>query len=518
MSIILPNLRIDSEKIVSSHFLDYQCAWIFDESRMMLAEKSVRIGWTYCDAYRNVRKRLLFSNRDYLFATKDQASAIEYLGICQKFIELFNLGSNVVSHGVDEEKLTDPKTGVTEVVKFGYIKFKNGSRIIAFSANPLAMAVYGGDVGGDEFAKQGQAELMWETMQGRVVWGYDIALWSAHNGTDTLFYQFSREAAAGKGGWSHYRVTMEDAVAHGLLDKINAKTGAKMTPEEFIADCKNRARLPEVYEQAYNCNPSGSASAMVTWATICQCRRDYQIERFHFESKDMLSTFGPFRDANPLPRQNQVAAFIKAAYPKLFGTAKHRRIGFDVAASGEGDLCCIYIDEKETKERFKLEALFTCRTDDWDFIETVLWTFMKGLGGVKGAGDETGLGKQVCWRTAQKFPNFTGINFSRDKHNMGFALMNQLAIAEKIIPTGEDDIAQDYFALRKNFAGGRWIFTAGRNNLNPASHGDIAWAGALATKADESAGAGAFTSDTISQTLIQPVTTISRPRFIPRRR
>ncbi len=516
MSIILPNLRIDSEKIVSKHFLDYQCAWIFDESRMMLAEKSVRIGWTYCDAFRNVRKRIIHPDRDYLFATKDQASAIEYIGLCMKFIELFNLAGNVLRGPLTEEQqIKDPTTGVVETVKFNSIKFKNGSRIIAFSASPMAMAVYGGDVGLDEFSKSQQAELLWETAQGRVTWGYDMAVWSAHNGTDTLFYQFSREAAAGKGGWNHYRVTMEDAVEHGLLEKINARTGKKMTPEEFIQDCKNRARLPEIYEQAYNCNPSGSASAMVTWTTICQCRRDYEIERVHFENTKMLETFGPFNDAAPLARQNQIAVFIKATFPKLFGTSKHRRIGFDVAASGEGDLCCIYIDEKETKERFKLEALFTCRTDDWDFIETVLWTFMRGLGGVKGAGDETGLGKQVCWRTAQKFPNFTGINFSRDKHNMGFALMNQLAIAEKIIPTGEDDIAQDYFALRKNFAGGRWIFTAGRNNLNPASHGDIAWAGALATKADESAGVGTFTKETLSQTIVQAVKSIAR--FQPRR-
>jgi phage FluMu gp28-like protein len=514
MAAILPSLDIDRARDLHGHFLPYQVTWILDESRMMLAEKSVRIGWTYCDAFRNVRKRLQHKNRDYLFATKDQASAIEYLGICKKFIELYKLTKNVLSSGEDTLRVKNAD-GITEEVKVVYIKFKNGSRIIAFSANPLAMAVYGGDVGLDEFAKPANAPLLWETAQGRVTWGYDMAVWSAHNGTDTLFYQFAREAAAGKGGWSHYRVTMEDAVGMGLVKKINEVTGKQMTDAEFIADCKNRARLPEVYEQAYNCNPSGSASAIVSWATIQQCRRDYSIERLHFESSQVIETFGKFDDTRQLERQIRIANFIKGAFPKLFSTSKHRRIGFDVAASGQGDLCVIYIDEKESKERQKLEALFTCRTDDWDFIESVLWTFLK-MGAVKGAGDETGLGKQVCWRTAQKFPSFTGINFSRDKHNMGHALMNQLAVAEKVIPTGEDDIAQDYFSLRKNFGGGRWIFSEGRNNLNPASHCDIAWAGALATKADESANAGAFTKDTLAQTLIQPAA--RRPLFLPRKR
>ncbi len=61
--------------------------------------------------------------------------------------------------------------------------------------------------------------------------------------------------------------------------------------------------------------------------------------------------------------------------------------------------------------------------------------------------------------------------------------MNQLSVAEKIFPRDEPDVAQDYFSLRKLFVGKTWKFTEGRNLLNPASHGDLAWAGALASHA-----------------------------------
>ena len=61
--------------------------------------------------------------------------------------------------------------------------------------------------------------------------------------------------------------------------------------------------------------------------------------------------------------------------------------------------------------------------------------------------------------------------------------MNQLSVAKKIFPKGEPDVAQDFFSLRKLFVGKTWKFTEGRNLLNPASHGDIAWAGALASHA-----------------------------------
>ena len=47
----------------------------------------------------------------------------------------------------------------------------------------------------------------------------------------------------------------------------------------------------------------------------------------------------------------------------------------------------------------------------------------------------------------------------------------------------QQDIAADYFALRKEHSGTRWVFSEGRNMLNPASHCDIAWAGALTTHA-----------------------------------
>lgn len=499
MAAILPGIDIDKDAALLRYFLPYQMEWICDESTMRLAEKSVRIGWTYCDAFKNVRKRLHHKKRDYLFATKDQQSAIEYLQTCKEFGQLFDYTKSIIAHGEDSIKVEgkdDSGRKFIEEVKFGYIKFDNGSRIIAFSANPYAMAVFGGDVGLDEFAKHGQAEKLWETAQGRITWGYDIGVWSAHDGTDTLFYQFAREAQAGKGGWSHYRVTMEDAVAMGLVEKINQVTGKEQTREQFIQACKNRARLPEIYEQAYNCNPSGSASSIAPWAVIQQCCEKRDIERIHLEDSQIKEMFGEFRRETEVVRTRKIQEFMKASFAKVYNNPQKYRLGFDVAASGQGDLAAIYVDRKEG-DRFKLDALLTTRTDDWSFLKVGLWSMMKHLSAVKACGDETGLGRQICWETEKQYPNqFVGINFASKKHDMGFGLMNQLTVAEKVFPAGEEhaDIAQDYFSMRKTYAGKRWVFSEGRNNLNPASHCDIAWAGALATEADKqtSANCAAF--------------------------
>lgn len=487
MAAILPSIDIDNDSRLGRYFLPYQLKWIVDDSTMRLAEKSVRIGWTYCDAFKNTRKRLHHKNRDYLFATKDQQSAIEYLDQCKKFAEMFDFTRSILSSGIETMNVeAEDAAGkkFTQEVKFGVIKFDNGSRIIAFSANPYAMAVFGGDVGLDEFAKHPNAEKLWETAQGRITWGYDLGVWSAHDGTDTLFYQFSREAHAGKGAWNHYRVTMEDAVDMGLLDKINDITGKTMSREEFIQSCKDRARLPEIYEQAYNCNPSGATNAIVPWTQIEQCRVDHAIERVHLEAHQIAEIFGAYDRNTKHAREKAIGSFMRQSFPRMFSEPGHRRLGFDVAASGQGDLAAIYIDGKQNGRSVQ-DALFTCRTDDWHFLKHALWSMMADVGGLRGAGDETGLGKQICWETSQEFPNrFSGVNFSSQKHSMGMRLMNQLAEASKCFPKDHDDIAQDYFSMRKTYSGSRWVFSESRNNLNPASHCDIAWAGALASEAD----------------------------------
>ncbi|HWH69469.1 MAG TPA: terminase family protein, partial [Candidatus Sulfotelmatobacter sp.] len=184
-------LRLDSDCRLAKYFMPHQIAWIQAEKPIQeqgkqvlaLAEKSVRIGWTYADAFKNVRKRIWFKNRDYLFATKDYASALEYIRQCYRFAEIFNLTSSITRHGeeaiqVNRLDAEGRPSSLTEEVKVGVIKFDNGSRIIAFSSNPQAMAVYGGDVGLDEFAKHPNARLLWETAQGRVTWGGDLAVWS----------------------------------------------------------------------------------------------------------------------------------------------------------------------------------------------------------------------------------------------------------------------------------------------------------------------------------------------------
>src|SRR5207247_10562576 len=204
-------------------------------------------------------------------------------------------------------------------------------------------------------------------------------------------------------------------------------------------------------------------------------------------------------------RHSQIHAFLREKFPILFTSSsssssssifshstpdtrhssRRFRLGFDIAASGEGDLAAFYIDEPKGSDLW-LRALLTVRTEDWDFIKTVLFFFMQHLPSIRGAGDESGLGRQICWEAASQFGSrFLKVNFAGKKQDLGFSLMNQLSVAEKRFPRSEQDIAADFFALRKFYTGTRWTFTEVRNTFNTASHCDIAWAAALASEAND---------------------------------
>lgn len=476
-------------------FLPYIKAWILDDWRMRVAEKSVRIGWTYGDAFKNVRKRLHHAKRDYLFATKDQASAAEYCQTCLSFADIYKQTKTILSKGEDYMRVprlnADGKdTGFTDEVKFAYIKFDNQSRILAFSSNPNAMIVYGGDVGLDEMPRHPNQELLWEAAQGRITMGYDIGVWGAHYGQDTLFNSFVREAQAGKGGWHYYRVTMADAIDMGYLDLIFKLTGKRYTKEEFLADCRQRSRLEEIFQQAYMCNPRGGTNSIVPWSSIQLCEQaDHWRERAHLEDSQVKEMFGEFGVDSEFVRRARIESWLSSTFARLCEDHTHHTLGYDVAASGQGDLACIYIDTKSAAGVLKNRGLLSFRTDDWHFHKVVSAWFMETVPSIKGAGDETGLGRQICWELEKAFPNrFTPVNFASKKHDMGFTLMNQLSMTQKHWSMEDKDISADFFALRKNFQGKRWTFGESANPLNEHSHCDIAWAAALSSEAANQAG------------------------------
>lgn len=488
---------IDSTRDMSKMFLPYQVDHILSTARYRAVEKAVQIGYTWTTAFKEVRKRLLSKKRDLLFVTKDEATAIEFVSYCRDHCELFNLTKTILTHGV--ESVTVPtfdlegrELRVTEEVKVASIKFDTGCKIRAFSSNPNAVRSFPGDVDWDEAAFAKDAERTYAAMQGRLQWGYDWGIWSSHAGDSTLFCDIIDHAKESE-QWEHDAVDIYRAIEEGLVEKINQTRGLNLTREAFLADCKARARFGS-FEQEYELKRLGGRDPIAAWERIAACQHDYAIDRAHLGDGAITQLFGAPEPHRRGWRQRQVENWTRQTLCSLFDSRKHgnkkMRVGFDVAASGRGHLAAIYVDEKTAGGQMVCRALVTFQTEDWDVMKSVLWTLLAYYPGeIRGAGDETGLGRQICWETAQKFGGrFVGINFSARKQEMGAALMMQLSEGSKRFPKGEPDIGTDYYAIQKTWNGSKWVFSESLNRLNEASHCDIAWAGALATAADTEGG------------------------------
>src|SRR5207249_2284247 len=175
--------------------------------------------------------------------------------------------------------------------------------------------------------------------------------------------------------------------------------------------------------------------------SIERCRFDYPFERVHLEADQILKQFGHFTPGSEHNRELQIHQFLRESFPSLLSATPsppreeragerrrvhsqpstknpQLRLGFDVAASGQGDLAAIYIDEVKGADLW-LRALFTARTEDWNFLKTVLFFFLQNLRSLRAAGDESGLGRQLCWEAASQFPGrFIKVNFASKKHDL----------------------------------------------------------------------------------------------------
>jgi phage FluMu gp28-like protein len=495
MAAILNSASVDNEAAVSSRFTGYQIDAIYHEARKSLAEKAVRIGYTYAKAFRAVRKSLMKRKLTTLFTSKDQESSFEFIANCEEHIETFNHRRSVILR--ERSEINVPvfddegrDTGFVEKVTMSKIVLDNHSRILAFSSNPNALRSYGGDVMWDEAAFHQKGKAMWSAIQGRIRWGYDVDVWSSLAMQDTMFDVIAADAKRGKGGWKYSHVDIYEAVEDGLVELINEVRGTKMTREEFIADAREDAMLPDLFALEYEIKKSNTLAPIVPWETLKAGERPgLKIEREHLGQSDIAALFGRPETVDRGRRRRVVEGWLSEHFRKTLsgsGSSSRRyRLGFDVAASRKGDLASVWIEEKRG-ERARHRALLTFRTEDWDVMQWCLEILMAKLPGeVIGRGDETGLGRQICWNLAKlHHGRFEGVNFGSKKSEIGSALMARLAARGLDLSPDHADVTQDIYCLRKGVKDDRVFFFEAKNDLLPASHADIGWSAALAAYAD----------------------------------
>lgn len=284
-----------------SILLPYQVTWINDDSSRKLGDKSRRTGWTFVEAYDTVSKRYRKKRnvkRDYWFSSADESAGLEFIEYCRFWaLDLFGKVADIVT-----ETYLDPDTkrGATALI----IRCPNGCKIVAMTSNPRRFRSKGGDVCLDEAGFHDDARGMYDAAAPVTQWGGSIRIFSTPNGEGAYFntlVQNCQKVLAAMGVtdfsdrstfptfeamqaqarsmnirpvFSYHRVTIQDAIEQGIVEKINAQTGSKQTREEFLQSCRDKSRDEDAFNQEYMCKPSADASAWLPYQLIESCEAD----------------------------------------------------------------------------------------------------------------------------------------------------------------------------------------------------------------------------------------------------
>lgn len=432
-----PDIITDRKSSAGRVLLPWQEQWRRDQSRMKIWEKSRRIGATYTEANDAVFTRLMGRRSHYWFSSADESAAYEFADYCRFWQKTAGQVVELIT-----EYVRDDLTGRDAKA---FVVLVNDFRITAMSSNPRRFRSKGGDVCLDEFAFHDNPAAMWAAAYPTITWGDSIRVLSTHNGEGSAFH---KQVLSGKpfvngvtltDQFSVHRITIIEAVAQGLVEKINAVKGTSMTRDDFLASCRAGCRTEDDWLQEFMAIPAKDAMAWLTYELIERCEDD-------------LAGNGQFTDGQ-------------------------RYIGMDIGESQ--DRTVIWTLERVGDILWTREVL-VMTDEDLSHKQHALLTRLRHPKVVRACVDATGLGTQIA-QEAEKTRKAEGIKFTLPaKDELASPLRGYFEDRTVRIP-GDDDTREQLHAIRMTrTAGGTPRYDAARTE---EGHADKFWALALACHA-----------------------------------
>lgn len=427
--------------------LSYQEKWVRDESRLKIAEKSRQIGWTWCSAYRLVRSKSIQGARnDAWISSRDEIQARLFLEDCKGFANVLQLAADDLG-----ERVIDDGGHSAHVLRMA-----TGLRLNSMSSNPDAQAGKRGDRVLDEFALHPDPRKLYAIAYPGITWGGCLEIFSTHRGSANYFNNLLREIRE-KGnpkGWSHHRVTLQDALEAGFLVKLQTKLPKDdprqdMDESEYFDFVKRGAPDEESFAQEYMCVPADDAGAFLEWALIDACT--------YADGEDWEWSHG---------------AIARMEAPELY-------VGIDIGR--KNDLTSLTAVQKVggmyfTRVRIDLQGMPFSQQEAivYPWIEVARRTCI----------DNTGLGMQFAERAQERFGTYQvePVTFTpATKEALAYPVRAAFEDRAVRIPYEDDKLKADLRAIRKETtAAGNIRFAADRSEHG---HADRFWGLALALHA-----------------------------------
>jgi phage FluMu gp28-like protein len=445
------------------YFLPYQQAWIGDQARLKICQKSRQVGLSYADSYDSVRKAAVRSGRDVWVMSRDEAQAKQYIRYCKHWAKVLHLAA--ADFGREVFNLNDGKAAKVQVLNFA-----SGASIYALSSNPDAIVGKTGHVKLDEFALHKDQRMLYAVAKPVIQWGGTVSVISTHRGAGTVFNELITDIneRGNRMGWSLHTIPIQKAVEEGLVEKINAANGGNVSRPDWLAQQQAECIDQEQWLQEYCCVPADEAAAFIPYDLINACTEP---------SLRLLSLNELIESLSPPGAERWHEEFSTAAHARA-STQPQLFLGIDVAR--KKDLCVLDVGEKVGDvvwDRLRLELLGRPFSE----IEEALYRLLRLRQLKRACIDATGLGMQLAERAAEQFEwKIEPITFTaRTKE--------ELAIGFKVDLENRQVRLVDDEKLRADLRGIRKETTIGGNcrygGETEGSHCDRFWAKALRQQA-----------------------------------
>lgn len=224
----------------SNHvLLPYQQRWIADKSPVKVIEKSRRIGISWAEAADCSLSAAARDGEDSWYLGYNQDMAQEFINDVAFWAKNYQLSASESQELVlkDQDK---------DILAYR-VRFASGKRVTALSSRPSNLRGKQGRVVIDEAAFHEDFPQLLKAALALTMWLGKVHIISTHNGVDNAFNRLIDDIRAGRKSYSLHRVTLDDAIADGLVKRICLKSNEnreKWSPE---FEAQWRAKLFEDY-------------------------------------------------------------------------------------------------------------------------------------------------------------------------------------------------------------------------------------------------------------------------------
>ena len=256
--------------------LHYQQKVLGEASRqpLLVVDKSRRIGLTWglaSHAVTTAAAKKSAGGKDVLYISYSHEMTREFIDACAMWSKAFLHAAIDVGEFLFDDQDAD-RPNETRQIKAFRITFASGFEIVALSSAPRSIRGKQGLVIIDEAAFVNNLAELLKAALALLMWGGQVIIVSTHDGVDNPFNQLIEDIDAGRRKGAHMQITLANAIADGLYERVCLTTGKQATPEGKIAwEADIRASYGEDAEEELDCIPKTGSGSFLPVEHLAAC-------------------------------------------------------------------------------------------------------------------------------------------------------------------------------------------------------------------------------------------------------